>query len=118
MREYILVPTRSAASSVTTPSVDLTDIQNYSFQVKLTGSNVVGTTKLQCSLDNSEFQDITNTSNSVTASTGVIYTVSQANYNFVRLVWTYSSGTGNITVLALTKDVLVKIDSASQTSEF
>lgn len=110
MREYTLVPTQSAASSVTTSAINLSDMQNYSFQVIFTGANVVGSTKLQCSLDNVNFQDIADSTNSVTSSAGIVYTVSQASYKYVRLVWTYSSGTGNITVLGLSKDVLVRVD--------
>lgn len=113
MREYTLVPTQSAAASVTTSAIPLSDMTNYSFQVIFTGSDVAGSLKLQCSLNNVKFEDIPDSVQAVTASEGALYTVSVSSYKYARLVWTYSSGTGNITVLAATKDVLVKLDPVS-----
>lgn len=108
MKYYVLQPAVSAASSITTSApLELGDIRAYSFQAIFSGSNVVGTFKLQGSCDintPSNWVDIANQTTSVTASAGTILGESASIYNYVRFVWTTTSGTGNITVNALIKE--------------
>ncbi len=80
-----------------TADYDLQDLKSYSVEAIFTGSDVVGTFKLQKSTTGVAFADVTGKSTSVTGSA---YTCldDEANYRFLRVNWDYTSGTGNITV--------------------
>ncbi len=105
MLTYNLYPAKTAATSVTTAttSIDLGDNLDYSFQAIFTGSDVAGTFKLQQSEDNVTFIDISTKTTSVTSSTSTILGDSGAPYRYVRFQWSYSSGTGNLSVVASVK---------------
>lgn len=75
--------------------------QDYGFclQIGFTGSALNGTFKLQASNDSSTWTDVPSSSQSVTALTGAssaMWNIDGAYYNYVRLVWTYTSGSGTI----------------------
>ncbi len=108
MKVIELVQVRSAASSLTTNAYDLVDLYKYSIQVVFTGSDVVGTLKLQASLDNVNFFDIDGSTQAVAASEGQIWDVINCGYRYVRVVWTYTSGTGNMTMELYVKETVVK----------
>lgn len=82
---------------------DLQDLRVYGVQATFTGVDVVGTFKLQKSIDGVVFVDITGKSTSVTASAATVLD-DEANYRFLRVNWDYTSGTGNITVVLAVKD--------------
>jgi hypothetical protein len=82
-------------------------------QIVFSGSSPTGTFKLQASCDpgnpqsQSEAQqyagvtnwtDVANSSNAVTDSGNLLWNISDPGYQWVRVVWTRTSGTGNITV--------------------
>ena len=94
--------TIATVTAVTTPNngvpIDLGDMLDYSISVNFTGSNVVGSLKLQArNTESEDWIDIADTTQAVTASGGHIWSVVNAGYRYVRPVWTYTSGTGNIT---------------------
>ena len=110
----ILYPTTTAATSVTTATapLDLGDEKFYSLQAVFTGVDVAGTFKLQRSDNGLDFEDIPGATKSVTSSaTALLDPTSQtgapsaANYRFVRFQWTYTSGTGNLTVISVIKQM-------------
>lgn len=99
-----IYPAVTAATN-TTVVYDLGDITNYSFQAVFTGADVAGTFKLQQSDDNATWLDISGKSTSVTSSASTILGETVANARWVRASWTYSSGTGNLTVYFNAKQV-------------
>lgn len=94
-------------------------IIHYSIQLKYTGSPA-GTFKLQASNDPgsinssdaanqapiSNWTDVADSTITVAAAGDCMYTVENAGYNWVRVVWTPTSGSGSLTVArAYTKGV-------------
>lgn len=108
MKTVALLYTRSAASDVTTPGFDLNDLIRYAIAVDFTGANVVGTLKLQASVDGASWFDVTGSSQSVTSSQGHIWDVTVCGYRWVRVDWDYTSGTGNITIDLHVKENVVR----------
>lgn len=98
MKESDLIQSVSAASSTNSVPLEIGDLKDYAIKVEFTGADVVGTLKLQASLDDNpaKFVDIDGTSQAVTASEDHLWNVSGAAYRYVRVSWTYASGTGNI----------------------
>lgn len=99
----ILRPTASADPSTTSGKVNLLGMRGYSIHALFSGSNVAGTLKLQVSsLENpvaaGDWVDLTNSSQSITASASYVYSL-ECQYRWVRAVWTYTSGTGNLTIV-------------------
>ena len=103
MKNYTLLNGISAASSATTISADLGDLTGASVQVSFSGSNVVGSVALLGSNDNVNFATIPSSTTAVSASSGVLYNLNGAQYRYVQVAWTYTSGTGNITTTVLVK---------------
>lgn len=99
-----LKSTTSAASDFTV-DFDLNDASSYSVEAVFSGSDVVGTFKLQKSVGGTTFIDVSGQSTSVTGSAATVLGDSIANYRFVRVNWDYTSGTGNITVKLAAKQV-------------
>jgi hypothetical protein len=111
MRVYneILINAGNAAGNLTSAPLPLEYAFGYAIQCIFTGS-VGGTLQLQVSCDapaNASFGYAgyvpTNWVNfgspvTVTASSNEVFNSINAYYSFVRVVWTNSSGTGNLTV--------------------
>jgi hypothetical protein len=100
------------AASITSNPISVEHIVNYAIQLVFTGSPV-GTFKLQASLDEgrpssssessrsfkiTNWTDIANSSQAISAAGDIMYNVENAGYNWVRVVYTRSSGTGTLTV--------------------
>ncbi len=104
MQSFILQPAVTAVNDITASApMFLGDEKYYDIQAVFTGSNVVGTFKLQQSVDGVNFVDLSGKSTSVTSSATAIQGDNVAQYPYVRFVWTYGSGTGNISVVAVIK---------------
>jgi hypothetical protein len=104
VQKFILQPAVSAASDILTPApLFLGDEKYFDIQAVFTGVDVVGTFKLQQSVDGTNFVDLSGKSTSVTGSATAIQGDNVAQYPWVRFVWDYTSGTGNITVTAIIK---------------
>lgn len=111
MQEIKLYPSTSAATSFVSNPIDLVDLRDYCITVEFTGSDVAGTVSLsvKTSQHDTAFVMIEGSDRAVTTSGTKIYNVTNANYRLVVVNWTYSSGTGNITVYANLKNTVVKI---------
>ncbi len=72
--------------------------------ILFSGSNVVGALTLEGSSDKTNPITIEDSPISVTGSTPAAYDVISTAAPYVRLTWTYTSGTGNITVKGTCKD--------------
>lgn len=107
-KQAILINTLSAATDLTGGAVDLGDNQVIAIECVFTGSNVVGTLKLQSSIGGTSWIDIVGSSQAVTASTNHMWNVTSAQYRYIRPMWTYTSGTGNLTITSFAKDTVVK----------
>lgn len=106
MKRQTIVPAVSAVTSFNTAPIPLGDIVNGSVSAHFTGSDVVGTFKLQWSNDGTNFADVASGSVSITASGDDGVGFSNIGWAFIRGVWTYSSGTGNIEVTYIGKEAL------------
>ncbi len=102
-----LIETTSAAVDRVSGVYDLCDLYRYAIQVVFTGSDVVGTLKLQASLDNVTWVDVEDSTEEITASADHIWDVIAAGYRYVRVDWDYDSGTGNITATIHVKQSVV-----------
>jgi len=103
MIEKELIPSTDASSNITA-DFDLGDTRHFSVQAIFTGSDVAGTFKIQASnYKNSNFEDVSGASVSVTSSDDLLLNLTDQNYRYLRLSWTYSSGTGNIKAKILGK---------------
>jgi hypothetical protein len=100
-----LVSNANAAVDITSVPLNLGDMRGYSLAVDFSGGggNLAGTLKLQASIDNSLWIDVTGSSQAVTSSTDHMWSVTDAEYRYVRVSWTFTSGTGNMTVKGIIK---------------
>jgi hypothetical protein len=108
MQTKTLTPTVDSSTDFTSAAVDLGDTTTYSFNAIFSGSNVAGTFKLQVSNDGTNFIDLSGASSTITASGDALLNATDAGYRYVRYDWNYSSGTGNITVVFVSKGQLSK----------
>lgn len=109
-----IMASASAATSANSVPVQLDDLTILAIQVTFTGSNVVGTLKLQASnypgdgtgigpSAAAEWIDVEDSSQAVTASSSHMWNIDGAGFRWVRAVWTYTSGTGNISMNSIVK---------------
>jgi hypothetical protein len=103
MKEAKILNTQSAVANFTGAPIDVGDAINYSIQAVITGSNVVGSFKLQASNNGDDWDDITGSTVAVSSSSNAFPEVASAGHWYVRPVWTYTSGTGNITLYFVSK---------------
>lgn len=105
----------SLGASANLSAVHIGHVANFAIQLVWTGSPV-GTFKLQASCDEgapsanttavvtsgvSNWTDIADSSVSVFAAGDIMWNVENCGYNFVRVVWARTSGTGSLTVARL-----------------
>lgn len=92
-----IVTDASMGASVESEVVDLSKTNGYSIYAKWTGSPV-GIVKLQASLDNVNFVDIIDSSSAVSGAGDILWEVTTAFYDKVKLVYTRTSGSGVLNV--------------------
>jgi hypothetical protein len=105
MKSANLLLAGDASGNLTSGSFFLGDLLNYAVQAIFSSGTLNGTLKLQGSLDNTSWADIDNSSKSVTSGGGIIYTVPDCGYSWVRAVYTATSGTGTLTVNIQIKEI-------------
>ncbi len=105
-----LISSADATSNLTSVPLDIGDEKVYSIQADFTGGggDLVGTLKLQASVDGSTYVDVTDSDQAVAASADHLWSVTDAGYRYVRVDWAFTSGTGNLTVKAIIKGTPVK----------
>lgn len=104
MKQKQIIPQSDASVSTTSNNLDLGDLKDVSIQVTFTGSDVVGTLKLEASNNGTDFVDVDSSSQSVTASGDHMWNIAVANYRWLRADWAYTSGTGTIKADAIIKE--------------
>ena len=108
MKTVTLIATATGAVDTTSAAFDLGNIQTFSVQVDFSGTDLVGTLTLQCSnASTGPWTTVTSSSQAVTASADHTWNVTGAGYRYVRVFWDYTSGTGNIGAVLVTKDTIV-----------
>ena len=104
MRTITAIATVSAASNRESAPIDLGDSIGYSVHTVISGADIAGTLKLQSSNDNTNWVDVANSSVSITSAADNMHDISNAQYRYVKVVWTATSGTGNMTCTFIGKD--------------
>jgi len=93
------VPAVSAVTDITSAPLIVQDNGNFAMGVFITGSNVVGTLSLQGAFEETFARPfLIQTATAITGSADTLFNLTDINYPFVRLLWVYTSGTGNISV--------------------
>lgn len=112
MKNITMYPSGSqtAAADATSVSYDLGDLANFAIHVDFTGGagNLAGSLILQCSNDDSDYMTVADSTQAITSSASHTWNVNGAGYRYVRVKWTFTSGTGNITARLIAKETVVK----------
>lgn len=105
MIEQQIMSNQSAAVDVTSVPVQIDDLNLYGVQVVFSGgaSDLAGVLTLEASNDNVTYITIQGSAQTVSASQNHFWNVEDAAYRWFRAVWTYTSGTGNITMIVVIK---------------
>jgi hypothetical protein len=105
-----ILASQSAAADLNSLTLDLGDITTYAIQVSFTAipASIVGTLKLQASVDSVYWADITGSPqavNKVTADAPYSHTWSgpSEGYRYVRVNWDYTSGGATFEMTAFLK---------------
>lgn len=93
----------SLSASVSSDKVDFLNFDGYSAQCIITGAPV-GTLKLQSSNDGSTWDDVPDSSYSVTVAVSVMYSCVEQEYQYFRVSYTRSSGSGALNVFVVLKE--------------
>lgn len=100
MRLYpLFYPVTTAVTSFTTPPLPVGDNSNLGAVVTITGVDVAGTLSVQGSIDETFARPILmQTATAVTASADTLISLAYFSLPYVRFIWAYTSGTGNISI--------------------
>jgi hypothetical protein len=94
---YKILTNGDMSGNLTSAPVDLSKTDGYSVYAEWSGSPV-GTMKLQVSLDGIHYVDYTGSQTPVNGVGNVIWEVTTAFYDNIRVVYTYGSGSGTLNV--------------------
>lgn len=95
----LFYPATTAATSFTTPPINVGDWGNISAAVFITGADVVGTLSVQGAIEKTFARPILmQAATAVTASADTLISLSYVGLPYIRFVWAYTSGTGNISI--------------------
>lgn len=102
-------PVSNSTFTVSGP-IHVSDYGNFFIGLTISGSDVVGTATLEASATENfaRFWTVTGSSQAVTASSDPYWNISDVSYNYVRVRWTNTSGTGNITVDATMRQPFIQ----------
>ena len=101
---YVLLPTTDMSGDINTNIVMLDSIVLLALQAHWTGTPT-GILKLQASNDGAIWSDITDSTVNVSGPGDTLYNLSEMGYNRLRLVYTRTSGSGSIRVVANGKGI-------------
>ncbi len=108
MRELELISAYNAGSTFQSVPLDIGDLINYSIQVAFSSATLNGTLTLEGSLDKSTWVTLPSSSQAIVSGAAHVWSVQNAGYRYVRVVWTYTSGAGTITAKAFLKEFPIK----------
>lgn len=110
MKENEILRSIDGTSGQTSTPLDLGDLTHYSIYVSV-GGTLAGTLKLFASARTdtaAKYVEVDGSEQVVAAGEDHVYNISNAGYRFVKCVWTYSSGAGNIEMEAVIKENPIK----------
>ena len=108
MKNIALISAANAAVNQTSVPIRLSDLTTYSIQVTFSSGTLNGTLTLEVSNDNTNYSLLSSSSQTVASGVSHMWTVNNAGYDYVRVVWTASSGTGTLSAAAFLKETVVK----------
>lgn len=108
MKNVAMISAANAGSNFTSVPIRLGDLVTFSVQVTFSSGTLNGTLKLQGSNDNSNWSDVAGSSQAVTSGASHLWTINNAGYDYVRVDWVNSSGTGTLSAEARIKEFVVK----------
>lgn len=97
-----IISSASMTGNITSSVVDVTQDFFAGIQAVYTGSPV-GAIELQCSNDQTTWTSITGSSNAVSGASNTYWNIKDISFPYLRVVYTFTSGTGSLTVKALVK---------------
>jgi hypothetical protein len=94
-----------SSSNLTTAPQEVGDNINCSVQSTFSGTDVAGSLLIEGSNleDPDSFVAISGATDTVASSDPSLVNITNAGYRYIRLAWTYTSGTGNITITFVSK---------------
>ena len=106
MKHFKLFNATDAGSSVNSVAMPLGDLNRYSIEVEFAGAgNLNGTLSLETKINEaSSWKTITGSSQAVVNSANHLWSVSDGEYDLVRVAWSYTSGTGSMTSYGILKE--------------
>jgi flavin-binding protein dodecin len=87
---------------------DTGDLQKGYMTFSFSSGTLNGSTKIQGSPDKVTWFDVDSTTKTVTSGGGIGYDIVSVGFRYYRGVWTRTSGTGTVTVMAGLKENLVR----------
>lgn len=108
MKSYTLIDNQDASITITSVELGLGDLDKFSIHANFTGVTLAGTLSLECSNDNTDWVMVENSDQVVASAASHMWNVSGASYQYVRVKWVPTGGTGNLTCKATVKENLVK----------
>lgn len=106
IKQLKLVEDQAMTASFNSSEVDVSQFVGFSIQCVYSGSPN-GSMKLQISNDQEDptnWDDLANSTVTITTSGSETYIVGDVFYNFIRLVYTFSSGSGTFNAKFVAKD--------------
>lgn len=98
-----IVTAGSMAATITSSTITLASKTGYAMQAVYTGSPV-GTLTVEGSNDGTTWSTVTDSTVAVSAAGSTLYNISGVQYELARLLYTFTSGTGSLTVYASSKE--------------
>lgn len=108
MKNYTLINAENAASTVTSVSLGLGDLDKFSIHADFSGATLGGTLSLECSNDEVDWIMVVNSDQLVASAASHMWNVSGASYSFVRVKWVPTGGAGTLTCKATIKENVIK----------
>lgn len=106
IKQLNLLESQAMTASFNSSEVDVSQFVGFSIQCVYTGSPN-GSLKIQVSNDQEDptnWDDLDNSTVTITTSGSETYIVGEVFYNFIRLVYTFSSGSGTFNAKFVAKD--------------
>lgn len=98
-----VIDAQSMGASITSTVFDLAQRPGYACHAVYTGSPN-GALTLEGSINGTNWETIASSSVSISAAGSTLYNVSDAQYELARVKYTFSSGSGSLTVTCNTKE--------------
>lgn len=103
--EYQLLSNGSLSGNLISPSQQLTQMAMCSIQASWSGSSPVGSLRLQISNNNTVWSDYTGSGVAVNGDGNFLWNLINTAFQYVRVVYSFTSGTGTLSITVNGKGV-------------